>query len=75
MPEPSSQLASAHSVQLTRADKDVLDLLAAWPFCTRGQLAGLMGGVTRRRGQVLRSLMDRSLVRSDGPLHVLTDDG
>ena len=76
MPDPSIQLEPALSVQLTRADKDALDLLAAWPLCTREQLAGLMGGVTRRRaGQTLRSLMGRGLVRSDGPLHVLTDDG
>ena len=76
MPDPSMQLEPAFSVQLTRADKDALDLLAAWPLCTREQFAGLMGGVTRRRaGQTLRSLMGRGLVRSDGPLHVLTDDG
>ena len=76
MPEPIQQLASALAVQLTRADKDVLDLLAAWPLCTREQLAGLMGGVTLRRvNQVLRSLSQRGLVRTDGPLHVLTDEG
>ena len=76
MPEPSQQLASALSVQLTRGDKDALDLLAAWPLCTREQLAGLMGGVTLRRvNQVLRSLGQRGLVRSDGPLDVLTDEG
>ena len=76
MPEPSQQLASALSVQLTRADKDALDLLAAWPLCTREQLAGLMGGVTLRRvNQVLSSLSQRSLVRADGPLHMLTDEG
>ena len=76
MPEPSQQLKSALSVQLTRADKDALDLLAAWPLCTHEQFAGLMGGVTRHRaGQALRSLMSRCLVRSDGPLHVLTDEG
>ena len=76
MPEPSQQLESALSVQLTRADKDTLDLLAAWPLCTHEQFAGLMGGVTRHRaGQALRSLMSRCLVRSDGPLHVLTDEG
>ena len=75
MPEPS-HLASALSVQLTRADKDALDLLAAWPLCTREQLAGLMGGVTQRRvNQVLRSLSQRGLVQADGPLHVLTDEG
>ena len=76
MPEPSKQLASALSVLLTRADKDALDLLAAWPLCTREQLAGLMGGVTLRRvNQVLSSLSQRSLVRADGPLHMLTDEG
>ena len=76
MPEPSEQLRSALSVQLTRTEKDVLDLISTWPLCTRRQLAGLMGGVTRHRvGQVLRSLMHRSLVRSYGPHHVLTDKG
>ncbi len=76
MPEPSQQLASALSEQLTRADKDVLDLLAAWPLCTREQLAGLMGVVTLRRvNQMLRSLSQHGLVRADGPLHVLTDEG
>ena len=76
MPEPTEQLQSALAVQLTRAEKDALDLVSAWPLCTRRQLAGLMGGVTRHRvGQVLRSLMHRSLVRSDGPHHVLTDKG
>ena len=76
MPEPSQQLASALSVLLTRADKDALDLLAAWPLCTREQLAGLMGGVTLRRvNQVLSSLSQSSLVRADGPLHMLTDEG
>ena len=76
MPEPSKQLASALSVLLTRADKDALDLLAPWPLCTREQLAGLMGGVTLRRvNQVLSSLSQRSLVRADGPLHMLTDEG
>ena len=76
MPEPSQQFTSALGVQLTRADKDALDLLAAWPLCTREQLAGLMGGVTLRRvNQVLRSLSQHGLVRADGPLHVLTDEG
>ena len=76
MPKPSQQPASALSVLLTRADKDALDLLAAWPLCTREQLAGLMGGVTLRRvNQVLSSLSQRSLVRADGPLHILTDEG
>ena len=76
MPQPYYQLASALSAQLTRADKNVLDLLAAWPLCTRDQLAGLMGGVTLRRvDQALCSLMRRSLIHSDGPLYVLTDEG
>ena len=76
MSEPSQQLASALSVLLTRTDKDALDLLAAWPLCTREQLAGLMGGVTMRRvNQMLRSLSQRGLVQADGPLHVLTDEG
>ena len=76
IPEPTEQLASTLSVQLTRAEKDVLDLLAAWPLCTREQLAGLMGGVTLRRvNQVLRSLTQHGLVRTDEPLHMLTDEG
>ena len=76
MPEPTQQLTSALSVQLTRADKDALYLLAAWPLCTREQFAGLMGGVTLRRvNQVLRSLSQRGLVRTDDPLHMLTDEG
>ena len=76
MPEPTEQLASTLSVQMTRAEKDALDLLAAWPLCTREQLAGLMGGVTLRRvNQVLRSLGQHGLVRTDEPLHMLTDEG
>ena len=76
MPEPTEQLTPALSVQLTRADKDVLDLLAAWPLCTGEQLGGLMGGVTLRRVyQVLCSLTQRDLVRTDEPLHMLTDEG
>ena len=76
MPEPSQQLTPALPAQLTRAEKDALDLLAAWPLCTREQLAGLMGGVTLRRvNQVLRSLSQHGLVRADGPLHMLTDEG
>ena len=76
MPDPTDQLNAALSVQLTRGDKDALDLLAGWPLCTCDQLAGLMGGVTLRRvNQVLRSLSQRSLVRADGPLHMLTDEG
>ena len=76
MPEPSEQVKSCLAVQLTRAEKEVLDLLAAWPLCTTAQLAGLMGGVTRRRAnQVLRSLRARSLVHSENQRHVLRDKG
>ena len=76
MPDPPEQVKSSLAVQLTRAEKEALDLLAAWPLCTTDQLAGLMGGVTRRRAnQVLRSLADHSLVRSENQRHVLTDEG
>ena len=76
MPEPAQQLASAPATQLTRAGKDVLDLLAAWPLCTREQLAGLMGGVTPRRvNQVLRRLRQHELVQEDESLLMLTDQG
>ena len=76
MPEPTGQLTPTLSVQLTGAEKDALDMLAAWPLCTREQLAGLMKGVTLRRvNQVLRSLTQHGLVRSDEPLHMLTDEG
>ena len=76
MPKAREQLSSALSVQLTRAEKDALDLLSAWSLCTREQLAGLMGGVTLRRvNQVLRSLREHDLVREDESLHVLTDEG
>ena len=76
MPEPSEQVKSSLAVQLTFAEKEALDLLAAWPLCTTGQLAGLMGGVTRRRAnQVLRSLGARSLVHSENQRHVLRDEG
>ena len=76
MPEPSELLRFSLAIRLTRAEKDTLDLLAAWPLCTTNQLAGLMGGVTRRRAsQVLSSLAGHSLVRADGQRHVLTDEG
>ncbi len=76
MPEPSELLRSSLAVQLTGAEKNTLDLLAAWPLCTTDQLAGLMGSVTRRRvNQVLSSLGGHSLVRSEGQRHLLTDDG
>ena len=76
MPEPTELLRSSLAVRLTHAEKDALDLLAAWPLCTTDQLTGLMGGVTRRRAnQVLNSLAGHSLVRTDGQRHVLTDEG
>ena len=40
MPESMEQLILALSVQLIRVEKDALDLLSAWPLCTREQLAG-----------------------------------
>ncbi len=76
MPNPVEQVNSSLSVKLTRAERQVLDLLAAWPLCTTDQLAGLMGGVTRRRAnQALRSLADHGLARAEGDLHLLTDEG
>ncbi len=76
LPNPSQDLKSALAVQLTRAEKEDLDLLAAWPLCTTEQLMGLIGGVTRRRAnQVISSLKQPGLVRTDGPRHVLTNDG
>ncbi len=76
MPKPSEQLDAAFSIQLTRADKQAMDLLAAWPFSAPDQLAGLMGGVTRRRAnQVLRSLRRRFLVQREPDGYVLTDEG
>ena len=76
MPEPAEQITSSLAVQLTRAGKDALDLLAAWPLCTREQLAGLIGGVTLRRvNQVLRSLRKHNLVCEDNSVLMLTDEG
>ncbi len=76
MPEPAQQLAPALSVQLTRAEKDALDLLAAWPRCSREQLAGLMGGVTVRRvNQVLRVLREHDLAQENESRLMLTDRG
>ena len=75
-PKPAERLDAALSLQLTRAEKQVLDLIADWPLSSTEQLAGLMGGVTpRRANQVLRSLLRRSLIRRDAKAHVLTDEG
>ena len=43
MSELPEQVKSALAVQLSSTEKDVLDLLAAWPLCTTEQLMGLMG--------------------------------
>ena len=76
MPRPTEQVADSLAIRLTRAEKQTLDLLAAWPRCDTDQLAGLMGGVTRRRAnQVLRSLANHGLARAHGTLHLLTDHG
>ena len=76
MPRPTEQVKSSLAVRLTRAEKQALDLLAAWPLCNTDQLAGLMGGVTRRRAnQVIRSLTQQGLIRAEGESHVLTDEG
>ena len=75
-PKPPEQVGNSLAVRLPRAEKQALDLLAAWPLCDTGQLAGLMGGVTRRRAnQVIRALTDLALIRADGESHVLTDEG
>ena len=76
MPDPAEQMTSALAVQLSRAEKDVLDLLAAWPLCSREQLAGLMGGVTLRRvNQALRPLREHQLVQEEDSRLMLTDRG
>ena len=77
-PRPAEQLDAAYAVRLSRRDKQVLDLLADWPLCTAEQLAGLMGGVGRRRvNQALRRLRRRRLVQRDdeGGGYVLSDEG
>ena len=76
MPDPTEQVKDSLAVQLTRAEKEALDLLAAWPLCSRGQLAGLMGGVTLRRvNQALRPLRQHDLVQEDESRLMLTDRG
>ena len=77
-PRPAEQLDAAFAVQLSRADKQVLDLVFDWPFCTARQLAGLMGGVGRRRvNGALRRLRGRALVERDdtGKGYVLSEEG
>ena len=76
MPEPMSQLKKSLTIQLIGAEKEALDLLAAWPLSTREQIAGLMGGVTTHRaGQIIRSLTQHHLVSTRGAHHYLTDKG
>ena len=76
MPVPAAQVNAALAVQLTPAEKNALDFLAAWPLATTAHLSGLMGGVTHRRvAQVLQSLTHRGHVRTNGTRHVLTDAG
>ncbi len=76
MPDPKEQVEECLAVQLTGAQKQALDILAAWPRCTTEQFTGLMGGVTRRWArQVLQSLTNLSLVQEQRGRHVLTDDG
>ena len=54
------------AVRLSRTDRQVLDLIFDWPFCTAAQMAGLMGGVGRRRvNGALRRLRGRALVERD----------
>ena len=66
----------AVALQLTTAEKRMLDLLAAWPLCTTEQLANLMGGLSdRRANQLLRPLRRLGLARREGEAHVLTDEG
>ena len=74
----AERLDAAYAVRLSRTDKQVLDLLADWPLCTGEQLAGLMGGVRRRRvNQALRRLRRRRLVQraDEGGGSVLSDEG
>ena len=76
MPDPAEQVKDCLAVALTSAQKQALDLLAAWPLCTTEQFTGLMGGVTRRWArQVVQSLTELALVRDEHGRHVLTDDG
>ena len=76
MPDPTEQVKNCLAVQLTGAQKQALDLLAAWPLCTTEQFTGLMGSVTRRWArQVIQSLTDLSLARDEHGRIVLTDHG
>ena len=43
MPDPAERVKDCLAVALTGAQKQSLDLLAAWPLCTTKQFTGLMG--------------------------------
>ena len=74
LPAPEKQLSSSLSVMLPRAEKDVLDVLADWPLSTSDQLAGLLGGVTKRRvNQLLQSLKKQGLIHINEYGHVLSE--
>ncbi len=74
MPAPEKQLASSLAITLPRAEKDALDVLADWLLSTTDQLAGLLGGVTKRRvNQVLQSLKKQGLLHSNEYGHVLSE--
>ena len=74
LPDPEKQLAASPSVMLPRAEKDVLDVLADWPLSTTDQLAGLLGGVTKRRvNQLLQSLKRQFLIHTDEFGNVLSE--
>ncbi len=75
-PRPAEQLDAAYAVRLSRTDKQVLDLIADWPLCTAEQLAGLMGGVSRRRVNQALSRLRRLVERDEaGGGYVLSDEG
>ena len=75
-PRPAEQLDAAYAVRLSRTDKQVLDLIADWPLCTAEHLAGLMGGVSRRRVNQALLRLRRLLERDQaGGGYVLSDEG
>ena len=75
-PTNGESFGDALALQLTAAEKQALDLLAAWPLCTTEQLGGLLGGVSDRRvNQVLGPLRRKGLARRDGDALALTDEG
>ena len=76
LPDPAEQFDQALSLRLNRADKRALDLLAAWPFCSPAQLAGLMDGVSERRAnQVLHALRAHGLIQREKLGYLLSDAG